>query len=180
MTWNPLSHLQPAEKHVKTLRRHWMVVAGLAIMGVALCAAPVGVFFLLRFAVPEWFDQEISQAILKAVLTAYGLAVWLFLTQEFIDFFLDTWTITTGRVINAEQHGLFRRINSELNLSSIQDVTSEIRGPIQTFFHYGTVRIQTAGTSPNFLLKQIPHPEEVKETIMKLAEADRLREGVKS
>lgn len=177
MTWNPLTHMQPTEKHVKTLRRHWMVIAGLLFMGIVLCAAPVGVFFLLRFATPEWFDQEIPQAILKVVLAAYGLAVWLFLTQEFIDFYLDTWVITTGRVINAEQRGMFRRVNAELNLSSVQDVTSEIRGPVQTFFHFGTVRIQTAGTSPNFVLKQIPHPEEVKEMIMRLAEADRLREG---
>ena len=47
---------------------------------------------------------------------------------EFTDYYLDTWIVTTERIISIEQKGLFERTASELDLISVQDATAEVHG----------------------------------------------------
>ncbi|OGL72224.1 hypothetical protein A3D69_03920 [Candidatus Uhrbacteria bacterium RIFCSPHIGHO2_02_FULL_54_11] len=171
-----LSNPQPGERVVMILRRFWFTALWIVLTAVILFLLPVGVYALLLNFSPSLLDDSLITPALAMTACLYYLAVWLFAFTDFVDYYLDTWIITTGRIINVEQHGLFRRTASELNLSSIQDATSEISGPLQTFFKYGNVFVQTAAERERFHLKDIPHAEEVKETIMHLSEEDRMRE----
>lgn len=172
-----LPNPQPGERVVLVLRRFWFTVLWIIFTAVVLFLLPVGVFFLLLNFSPSLLDDALITPALAMTACLYYLAVWLFAFTDFVDYYLDTWIVTTARIINVEQHGLFKRTASELNLSSIQDVTAEISGPLQTFFKYGNVYVQTAAERQRFQLKDIPHAETVKETIMHLSEEDRLREG---
>ncbi len=82
-------------------------------------------------------------------------------------YLLDTWIITNHRVIDSEQHGFFDRTVSELSLLKIQDVSTEINGPIATWLKFGNLEIQTAGAREKFLFKQIPNPLLIKDQLMK-------------
>lgn len=172
-----LPNPQPGERVVLVLRRFWFTVLWIVMTALLLFILPVGVFFLLLNFSPSLLDDSLITPALAMTACLYYLAVWLFAFTDFVDYYLDTWIVTTARIINVEQHGLFKRTASELNLSSIQDVTAEISGPLQTFFKYGNVYVQTAAERQRFQLKDIPHAETVKETIMHLSEEDRLREG---
>ena len=43
----------------------------------------------------------------------------------------------------------------------------EVRGLIPTFLDYGNLEIQTAGAEAKFMFEQIPHPNKVKDIIMR-------------
>src|SRR3989338_2168214 len=178
MRLSALPHPQPGEDIVLVLRRHWFAALGIIAMFVVLAIIPPILYVFLQNIAPSYFDHPVIAPALGILGVIYYLGIWLFSFTDFVDYYLDVWIVTTGRIINVEQMGLFRRTESELNLSSIQDVTSEIRGPIQTLFGFGQVHVQTAAERTRFHLKNIPHPERVQETIMHLAEGDRLKEGV--
>ena len=82
-----------------------------------------------------------------------------------MDHYLDLWIITNQRVIDVEQHGLFRRETSEFGIDKVQDITVEVPHILATFLKYGNLRIQTAGER-SFTIKDVPNIYEIKKTIM--------------
>ena len=72
-------------------------------------------------------------------LSIYYLATVSFFFQEFIDYYLDTWIVTTERVIDINQRGLFNRTAAEMHIALVQDATTEVRGMLGTFLDYGHV-----------------------------------------
>ncbi|MBI2484645.1 PH domain-containing protein [Candidatus Uhrbacteria bacterium] len=171
-----VTKLEPGETVVLIRRAHWIVPLKIILTALVLFAVPLGVYQLIVFAAPALLDHTVARPILLLLTVTYTLAVWLFSFTDFIDYFLDVWILTSGRVLNIEQHGLFRRTASELNLSSIQDVTAETKGILQTFFKFGDVFVQTAAEHERFHMKQIARPDEMKMKIMELSEKDRIHE----
>lgn len=82
-----------------------------------------------------------------------------------MDFYFDIWIITNERVIDVEQHGLFRRETSEFGIDKIQDITVEVPNMVATFLKYGNLTIQTAGER-SFAIKDVPNIYEIKKVIM--------------
>jgi hypothetical protein len=64
-----------------------------------------------------------------------------------------------------------------MHLANIQDVTSEVKGMIRTFFDYGNVHVQTSAEKLRFEFKNIAAPERVKEKVLKLVNDDKRRHG---
>jgi len=176
MTPQILHNPQPGEKVVMVLRRHWLTIFWMLAVSCLLALLPIGIYVLFLVLSPRLLTDPIMSPILAMVGSLYYLALWLFVFTDFIDYYLDVWIITTGRIINIEQHGLFRRTSSELNLSSVQDVTAETKGFLQTLFQFGNVFVQTAGEQQRFQLKNVPDIEQIRETIMQLSEKDRMKE----
>lgn len=83
-------------------------------------------------------------------------------------YLLDSWIVSSKRIINNTQQGFFNRTISETQLLRVQDVSVKISGMIPTVLHFGDVEIQTAGTTEKFVFEQIPNPEQVKDEIMNL------------
>jgi uncharacterized membrane protein YdbT with pleckstrin-like domain len=104
------------------------------------------------------------------------LFVWNFFFILWLDYYLDAWIVTNERIINIEQRGFFNREISELKLTKIQDVTSEIIGVIPTLLDYGNIYVQTAGEKERFAFCQIPHPNRVKNIIVQLQEKEEKEE----
>jgi hypothetical protein len=169
-------HLQPGEEIALLTRAHWLVPVKIFVGAVILFAVPFGVYELVRLAAPTLLRHELIFPVLLLLAVTYTLSVWLFSLTDFVDYFLDVWVVTNGRIVNVEQHGLFRRVTSELNLSSIQDVTAETKGLIQTFFKFGDVFVQTAAEHERFHMKKVPRPDQIKMLVMQLSEKDRLHE----
>jgi len=88
-------------------------------------------------------------------------------------YFLDRWVVTEKHIIDIEQKSLFYRTFSKQEISRIQDVTSEVRGFFQTMFNFGNVTIQTAGEQERFVFQQVPDPNGIVETIMKVVDQEK-------
>lgn len=172
---NTLPNRKENETTTLCVRRHWIVPFRIFMTLVIGFAVPVGAYLLIANLLPQITNQPMITQLLALIACFYVAAVWIFVFQDFVNFYLDMWIVTNERVINIEQNGLFQRTSSELHLTSIVDVTSDVKGFFATIFNYGDIIVQTAGEQEHFHFQQIAHPEEVRQTILKLVDEDRER-----
>lgn len=78
--------------------------------------------------------------------------------------------VTDENVVDVDQMGVFRNVVSTLRLSRVQDVSVDVKGPMQTLFKYGTINIQTAGEKDLFDFDYVPNPYEVKAYVQDMFE----------
>jgi hypothetical protein len=171
-----LDHLPNQRKDEKVLlflRRFWITPFEIIFYMLGLYALPSAVAYVFIDAIENKLADPFVGPIIVLVASMYVLGVWLFGFLEFTDYYLDVWIVTNERIINIEQKGLFTRVASELHLSAVQDVTSEVKGVLHTLLDYGHVHIQTAGERTRFIFKDIPKPEKVKEEIIRFVDEDK-------
>ncbi len=123
---------------------------------------------------PKLLVGAVSYPLIVLAISAYYLFIWLFFFFSFLDYYLDFWIITNERIIDVSQYGFFSRTIAEQRLFRVQDVTSEVHGFLPTIFRYGNVYVQTAGSKQRFLFHEIPHPERVRDKIIKLVEQNKI------
>lgn len=76
--------------------------------------------------------------------------------------------ITNQRVIRIEQKSLFNREISEAELDRIQEISTEIKGPIRTMLNFGRVKIQTASTTGRVDLDDVIDPYNIQQQIVRV------------
>ena len=160
-------HLHENEKVLMTLHKHWWELGGAALAFLIFIALPPLILSFLPLVVGPLDAPELESAV-NFLLSLYLMALFAFLFHFWMDYYLDMWIITTERLIDIEQRGLFSREIAEIPLRQIQDVTLEIHGVVETFLKFGTIKIQTAGER-EFLIRNVPHLYEAKEVILKYA-----------
>lgn len=168
-------NLQPNEKILLTLHKHWIIFA--AKMASVLM---LGLLPLFLFAVPPSFIAAALPQHVWYPLSLLASALWwlillLFFYVEWLDYWLDVWIITNLRIIDIEHHGLFRREASEFYISQVQDVTIETPGFLGTMFGFGNITVQTAG-EVNFSAQYIVNVESAKKCILDCSYNARLLE----
>lgn len=171
-----LDHLPnpvPDEKLIYFLRRHPITLFNLVISYFVVMAAPVIAYWYLVNFQSGWLERPDIVTLLVLFGSLIFLYAWLILYQQFLDYYLDLWIVTTKRILSIEQTGLFSRKVSELRLYRIQDVTATVSGVIRTLFDFGDVEIQTAGEKVHFVFEEVPHPNQIAKTILELSETDR-------
>ncbi len=147
------------------LRRHPIVII-LRLLGLFLA------FFIPIIITLVFINFIIFHSLFVVYLfliSLWALFIWIIAAYSFTMYTLDVWIVTDRRIIDSTQHGFFNRKVSELHLSRIQDISVSTDGVIQTFFKFGDLHIQTAGTEERFKFLQIPHPNRVKDEMMKIA-----------
>lgn len=156
--------LNSDEKILLIVHKHWFVMLGTVVSGAVLLAFPFVIKALLPF-IAKILDPRLLSPLENLFLSLYGMVLLLFLFLAWMDYYLDMWIVTTHRIIDVEQLGLFSRQISEIPLEHIQDVTLEVRGIIPTFLKFGTIRIQTAGER-EFTMHMVPRLYEIKDAIL--------------
>lgn len=161
------------EKVEYLLRRHPITFFPMLLLFLALIAVPHVLYFLINSMFLAILNGPIFYPIAVLVTSIYYLSLYIFFYAQFIDFYLDLWIITNDRVVDIEQMGLFSRTISELDLFRVQDVTVEIHGFFSTLFHYGNITVKTASSGSHFVFHHIHNPNEIRQALIRLAEADR-------
>jgi membrane protein YdbS with pleckstrin-like domain len=162
--------LAPGEEIRHIIRRHWfsLAVVGCVDIGVFLgFTAVIGVFDTYLFA-SSVLHLEGAHAVFAStyLVSLVGLLLWMHFFAVWTDHWLDAWVITNKRVVDIEQRGFFSRQVSSFPLERIQDVTYDTQGFIATWLRFGNVRIQTASITNDFIMYQVPDPDQVKERVM--------------
>lgn len=171
-----LHHLPGSSLHeseVRVYRRHWLTLVPLMISSVLVFVLPIAGYATLRTFRAEWFESGIGTVLFVIGASIFFLYGLLFLFQTFMEYWLDIFIVTDKRILDINQTGLFNRTVSELRLYRTQDVTSEVKGFVQSMFNYGDVYVQTAGEMERFHFENVPDPNEVAKIILELAEEDR-------
>jgi len=163
--------LSDNEKVLAVVHKHWFVMVGPIITFAALIFAPIMVIIILPL-ITKGFDRVLVEVLTDFSLSLYIMILLLFMFLIWMDFYLDMWIITSKRIIDIEQRGLFFREISEIPLVHIQDITLEVHGIIRTFLKFGTIRIQTAGER-EFAVRDIPRLYEIKDLLLKYSQIER-------
>ena len=157
-----------SEPVVLFVRRHWAAFVAWAAIIVVMCLAPITILVII-FSQISFADMPIAaQKLMICALSAYYLFVLAVFLAAWIDYYLDATIVTERRLVDIHQNGLFNHRISEQSLLRVQDVSVRMQGPFQTFLHYGTVYVETAGEAPNFIMSNMPNPNKVANTIVEL------------
>ncbi len=151
----------------RVIYKHIMAIAPILIaMVLVLIAAFVGIIFYnqnsqqLTGSIPQWVVSIIGFGLLAFIFFLLLGTFWIWRRNKII--------ITNQHIVDIDQIGLFNQTVSTLRLEEIQDISASIKGPVQTFFQYGTVVIQTAGERANFVFDYVPNPYEIEHYILEI------------
>jgi len=158
--------LHPDEAIVLRKRRYWLPIAVEGVLSFLVAILPIAAL-LFAHLLPENVGRIVSEynAVLFFFATGWFFAVWILFFVAWTNYYLDVVLVTTRRLIDIEQIGLFARDLAELRLENIQDMRVEIVGIVASLLHFGNLHIQTAGASKEFVIRNIHDPHSVKEII---------------
>ncbi|MAF14045.1 MAG: hypothetical protein CMI53_04110 [Parcubacteria group bacterium] len=168
-----IPHHLKGEKIIILLRRHPFIILIKIIFWAFVAILPPIFYLILGDELAKIFSNELLSPLVVLFTSLCYLYIWLFAFHSFVDYYLDVWIVTTERIINIEQKGLFARTVSEQKIYRIQDVTSELKGFFSTLLDFGTVYIQTAAEKERFIFKQVPAPYKVARKITKIVEKNK-------
>jgi len=177
MAWQSLFKPKQGETVEMVKRRHPVTFLPQLFMFFLMLVLPLIVGRMIFEGKPIELANPLLHSGGILLMGAYYLSVLLFVMGQFVDYYLDITIVTNDRILDIEQKGIFGRQISELDLSRIQDVNSEIKGIIPTIFNFGLVEVQTAGEEAMFEFHDTPHPHRVRQRIIELAALDRKREA---
>lgn len=100
------------------------------------------------------------------------LASWLvalgWIARNIFIWSVDSMVITTQRLIDVDQRGIWSREISECLLEHIQDVRNQQKGIAAHIFDYGTIKVQTASRDEHFELTHVRHPIQAQELLFSI------------
>ncbi len=153
--------LQEGEEVIVKARKHFMVYVEDVFIHSAGC--------MLLIVVASFF---VGRGGLSEIITMLSfMFVILFYSSFFYAWtknYFDVWHITNKHIIAVNQRGILDREVSYMEYNRIQDVFFEKEGLIGTFFGYGRLKVQTAGSDQSFVIENITKVEEVAEIIIRL------------
>lgn len=165
--------LEPGEKLIKAVRKHWFVLL--------LTLLPLAVLAWLPSLIIPFVSYVLHQAQTGAQIPSFSIqhspyirlvyGLWLLMLWSasfniITRYYLNEWIITSTRIIEVHQFGYFSREVSSLLLIKIQDVNVQVDGIFGTFLSYGQIEVQSAGTAEHFIIDDIPNPNGLRDIIM--------------
>ena len=166
------------EEIVKVVHRNWFYLLQQFLLVFVL----VVIFFVSIFLLPLFAPGFASPQTKEFALffeNFFVLVVWIYGFMIWIDYYFDVWIITTQRIVNIEQRGMFSRKVSEMEYSKMQDITVDVSGFLPTVINYGDVKIQTAGEDKEFVFKTVSDPYHIKNIIFNMQKNDSFQETEK-
>ncbi|HBB37882.1 MAG: hypothetical protein UV82_C0010G0027 [Candidatus Magasanikbacteria bacterium GW2011_GWD2_43_18] len=161
------------EHVVHEIRRHPITFVPIAFLFLVLLLVPIVLYLVLLNLFPAVLAGPRTYPLLVLLASSYYLTMYLLFYVRFIDYYLDIWIVTNDRIIDIEQHNLFSRSITELDLFRIQDVTVEMHGLFATVFNYGDVSVKTASSNSHIVFYAVGYPNKIREDLIKLSEEDR-------
>lgn len=159
------------EQILLMVRKHWFIITVRLLSVVLIALLPLfGFVGLLFLPFMGALIGVASTQTLIGVYAAWLLICWMMLFGIWTNYYLDIWTITSKRLITADQRGLFNRHTGSFRLERLQDINVNVRGIIATFLEYGDLEAETASEDQHFVAFNIPHPQEVKALMMRTAD----------
>lgn len=124
----------------------------------------IAILIILAGSVPQAFwDPSWGVKLIILFFAIAGIyvlsAVYLWLNTIFI--------LTDQRVFSIYQNSVFSRVTNEVPLRNIQNASHSKRGIFQMLLDFGTVDIQTAGSSTALSIKSVNNPYQVQQAVLK-------------
>lgn len=163
------------EKIYIAVREHWIMLAlKLGIWGIFLIVL-IAFYIIAPDSAPVIFTGKMA-LVTELATQVYIMFLALSLFIIIVLYYLNLHIITNIRIVDIDQEGLFHHVISELHIEKIEDVTSQTSGILSNVFGFGTVLIQTAGTTERFEFQNVPYPDKLVKIILDLYELNDAKE----
>ena len=161
----PENVLAEGERVERSFNPHWLTVIAPTLLGVILLAA---VAVVVRLT-PDDTTGNTLQWIVLALLAVLAIPLVLvpFLRRQ-----TTLYVVTSHRVM--VRRGILNKYGKDITISKITDVSFE-QTLLDRVINSGSLRIESAGDSPDELLRNIPHSHEVQQLINRLMDQDDAR-----
>lgn len=167
---HPLVVLRPGERVICEIKRHPFGVFTMYASG----AFAIIVITVLAILAPSYigeftFDGNVQSIALgiAAIISIGVIAILLLATNIY---WQNRWIITDDSITQISQNGLFGRKVSQLSMESLEDITVDKNGIIQTMFNFGTLHAETAGEKSKFVFIYCPDPNKYARMILQAHE----------
>lgn len=163
-------NLEKDEYIIFEVRKHWFNIFNSILISFIAALVPIflySIFSALPLDLKIISDKNITVLFLF-LYTIWILMVWIYAFISWTNYYLDVWILTNKNLIDVEQKDIFHREIATMRLSKIQDIKSEVKGLIQTFFNFGSLTVQTSGLDKEFVIHGIENPNHVREQIEKI------------
>ncbi len=147
----------PSEKIILVLRAHPITQVPWIVNGL--------LFFIL-LVILNFLPLSFFNARQIIFINIFGLVFVLsYFWFNFLNWFFNVGIVTSERIVDIDFHmALYKEVTAS-QLNRVEDITSKTGGYLASFFDYGNVFIQTAGTEANIEFINVPHPSQVVQTI---------------
>jgi membrane protein YdbS with pleckstrin-like domain len=162
-----------SEQVLHVVHRHWFNLLSHFFILIFLFLIIFGGIASFLTLFPEASDAG-GKRVLLFLQNSFFLFLWIYGFLLWIDHYFDVWIITSERLLNIEQKGLFIRRISEVHYTRIQDISTSVSGIIPTVLNFGDLSIQTASETERITFRQVGDPNGLKDEIMRLAKRDQL------
>jgi hypothetical protein len=162
--------LEPGECVLTVVRRSFIGLLGIYLVATAAIAA---ILVLVVVLSPDTFNTDsvnISPALSAIIIVGATLLVLILFTATYI-YKQSRLLVTDRSLVQVMQKTLFNKKVSRLSMSNVEDVSEEQRGFLASFFNYGTLTVQTAGTEDNFIFTLCPSPTKLADRIIEARQA---------
>lgn len=150
---------EDGEEILLFMRAHPITILGWILGVIILILLPIFILpLILGFKILPQFLPAGYYVILPLL---YYLGVFGLAFAKFLQWYYNDYIVTSQRIIDIDWVSLLYKEFSSAMLNKVQDVNYRQGGLLDSFFNYGNVFIQTAGTEPNFEFENIPQPDKV-------------------
>ena len=161
----PENVLAKSEKVERSIHPHWITVVGPLLFGLILLAGGIA----LAAATPNDSTGNGIQWVSVGVLLLIAIPLVL---VPFLRWRTTHYVVTSHRVM--VRRGILAKSGKDITLSKITDVSFE-QSVLDRIINSGSLRIESAGDSPDELLRNIPHSNHVQQLINRLIDEDDTR-----
>ena len=164
---HPMVVLRPGERVICEIKRHPFGILSMYFSG----AIAIIVAFTLAAFAPNIIqsDTDITMpAFLAASILSVGIACILWIATSI--YWQNRWIVTDDSITQIIQDGLFGRRVSQLSMESLEDVSVDQHGVIQSMFNFGTLKAETAGEHSKFQFPYCPNPNAYARKILEVHE----------
>jgi hypothetical protein len=161
--------LDAGEQITRRINRHWIDIASITFTA--------GLMWFIALVASYGFGRYREQFPVFITNTMMSLLIVIFLGLGTLIMVIGLWVyrrnyvlITNIHIIQVEQRGLFTSQVDQVSLGRIQDVSGERHGIVATMLNFGTVTVQSAGESRQFIMPHVPDPQPLADYILELHE----------
>ncbi len=162
--------LTPSETMLAIVHRHPIGLIGLYLAALIGIIVVIGFFVLVTPNLLDNLFKQSSRALLGGIIFAVAILIFFLFVSTYV-YRQSRLIITNKSLVEINQVSLFIRKVARLSMSNVEDVNSDQRGILATFFNYGTLTIQTAGEMDNFVFKYCPTPVKYADIILEARQA---------
>ena len=148
--------LREGEEILFFIRKHWFAYIGVIFK---FLVNLIVLFATSYFLVDKFPHNSITYFLLVEAMLFYVLGGWWFTFNGWLDEELDTFVITSERIIDTTQSAFISIEIASADLDQVQDVRGRVAGFMGGLFHFGNLEMQTAGSKILFQMDHIENPE---------------------